>query len=265
MTEKELQKGKTREILGAMYLACAVFLLLCLATYHPLDPSFTHFAAGNAKTHNLVGSVGSHIADSLIRLFGIGAFVIPLVFSIIAFRYFLDESFKIKFEGVAGLIGLIFSTSSLFAVIPSEVQIYSVKLNTGGLLGRVSVEFLNGYLNLTGTYIMLFLILIISLIITVDLSIVALGRRCKDIIITTWYSLKRFFSKSADLLKRKKGESQEEAGKTVPMIDAALPATEKTRNRKSRNKFISNSCTRTVLLNCRRSHSWIMLNAKTQG
>ena len=233
MAEKELGKGKTREILGATFLACAIFLLLCLASYHPTDPSFTHFSPGNAKTHNLIGSVGSHIADSLIRLFGIGAFVIPLAFSIISFRYFLDESFTIKLWGVVGLIGFIFSTSSLFAVIPSEVQVYNVKLETGGLLGRVSVKLLSNYLNLTGTYITLFLILIISLIITVDLSIIAVGRRCKDIMITSWSGVKGLFTTSAELLKRKRGEPEEEPVKTVPAIDTALPAGEKTRRKKS--------------------------------
>ena len=233
MTEVESKKGKKREILGATCLACAIFFLLCLASYHPMDPSFTHFSAGNAKTHNLMGSVGSHIADSLIRLFGIGAFVIPLVLSIIAFRYFLDESFKIKLGGVVGISGFIFSTSSLFAVIPSEVQIYNIKLNTGGLLGSVSVEFLKDYLNLTGTYLMLFLILIISLIITVDLSIIALGRKCKDSIISSWSGLKTFSNKTAELLKRNTEKTEKESGKTVPVIDPISPAMEKTRRKKS--------------------------------
>jgi len=233
MAEKHLERGKTREILGALCLACAIFLLLCLASYHPEDPSFTHFAASNAKTHNLVGSAGSHIADSLIRLFGIGAFVIPLVFLIISFRYFLDEYFKIKLWGVAGLIGLIFSTSSLFAVTLAEVQVYGAKLGTGGLLGAVSAEFLNAYLNQAGAYILLFLILIISLIVTVDLSLVAVGRRSKDIILATWSDWKRFFSNTAELVQRRKGGDEEGTGKTVPMIDATSSAMEKTRRKKS--------------------------------
>ena len=228
-----MDNRKLREISGAICLACAIFLLLCLASYHPQDPSFTHFATDNVKTHNLVGSVGSHTADSLIRIFGIGAFVIPLVFLIISFRYFLDESFKITLVGVLGLIGLIFSTSTLLAASIAEVQVYGVKLGAGGILGTVSAEFLNGYLNQTGAYILLVLILIISLIVMVDLSLVALGRRSKDITIASWSGMKIFTSKSTEMLKGKKDRIEEEKKRTVPVIDATPLSVEKTRREKA--------------------------------
>jgi len=228
-----LDNKKLREISGAICLACAIFLLLCLASYHPQDPSLTHFVTDNVKTHNLVGSVGSHTADSLIRIFGIGAFVIPLVFLIISFRYFLDESFKITLVGVFGLIGLIFSTSTLLAASIAEVQVYGVKLGAGGILGTVSAEFLNGYLNQTGTYILLVLILIISLIVMVDLSLVSLGRRSKDITIASWSGMKTFTSKSTEMLKGKKDRIEEGKKGTVPVIDATTLSMEKTRRKKA--------------------------------
>ena len=228
-----MDNKKLREISGAICLACAIFLLLCLASYHPQDPSLTHFVTDNVKTHNLVGSVGSHTADSLIRIFGIGAFVIPLVFLIISFRYFLDESFKITLVGVFGLIGLIFSTSTLLAASIAEVQVYGVKLGAGGILGTVSAEFLNGYLNQTGTYILLVLILIISLIVMVDLSLVSLGRRSKDITIASWSGMKTFTSKSTEMLKGKKDRIEEGKKGTVPVIDATTLSMEKTRRKKA--------------------------------
>jgi len=233
MKEAILDDRKLREISGAVCLACAIFLLLCLASYHPQDPSFTHFSVGNMKTHNLIGSVGSHTADSLIRILGIGAFVIPLALLIISFRYFLDEDFKISLAGAAGFIGLIFSTSTFLATGLAEVQVYGVKLGAGGLLGRVSAEFLNEYLNRTGTYILLVLILIISLIVIVNLSLVSLCRRCKDITIVSWDGLKRLTSKSTQMLNGIKGRTEDEKKKTVPVIDATLLSTEKTRRKKS--------------------------------
>jgi S-DNA-T family DNA segregation ATPase FtsK/SpoIIIE len=233
MKEVILDSRKLREISGIIYLACAIFLLLCLSSYHPLDPSFTHFTAGNVKTHNLVGSVGSHISDSLIRLLGIGAFVIPLVLVMISFRYFLEESFKINLVGVAGLIGFIFSISSLFATTLAEVVIYGVRLGTGGLLGTVTVEFLNEYLNQAGTYILLALVLVISLIVMVNLSLVSLVRRCKDITIASWTGLKSSASMIAGMLKGSRERIEEKNKQTVPVIDAASPSMEKPRRKKS--------------------------------
>jgi len=79
MTEKQPDTGRIREIPGVICLALAIFLLLCLASYYPLDPSFTHFVAESVKTRNLVGYAGSYTADSLIRLLGLSAFLLPLV------------------------------------------------------------------------------------------------------------------------------------------------------------------------------------------
>ena len=224
---------KLREISGAICLACAIFLLLCLASYHPQDPSFTHFSTGNNKTHNLIGSVGSHAADSLIRIFGIGAFVIPFVLLIISFRYFLDEDFKISLAGIAGFIGLVFSTSTFLAAGLSEVQVYGVKLGAGGLLGSVSAKFLNEYLNQAGTYILLMLILIISLIVIVNLSLVSLCRRCKDIIIVSWAGLKGITSKGTQMLEGITARTEAEKKIVVPVIDATLLSSEKPRRKKS--------------------------------
>ena len=228
-----LDERKLREIFGAICLACTIFLLLCLASYHPQDPSFTHFLTGNGKTQNLIGSVGSYTADSLIRIFGIGAFVIPFVLLIISFRYFLDEDFKVSLAAAAGFIGLIFSTSAFLAASLVEVQVYGVKLGAGGLLGSVSAKFLNGCLNRAGTYILLTLILIISLIVTVNLSLVSLCRGCKDIIIVSWAGLRGISSKGIHMLGGIRARTEEEKKGAVPVIDTTLLPTEKPRRKKS--------------------------------
>ena len=51
-TEKQKDNKRTREIKGVVCLSLALFLLLCLVSYHPQDPSFTHVSyrqrSGNA-------------------------------------------------------------------------------------------------------------------------------------------------------------------------------------------------------------------------
>jgi len=53
MMDKPSGFNRPKEITGVITLAIAIFLLLCLSSYHPLDASFTHFVVGKAKTHNL--------------------------------------------------------------------------------------------------------------------------------------------------------------------------------------------------------------------
>ncbi|MFA6346131.1 MAG: DNA translocase FtsK 4TM domain-containing protein, partial [Syntrophales bacterium] len=89
MTE-EIQGNRMGEIRGVVCLAGALFLFLSLFSYHPLDPSFTHFTAGDAPIHNLAGTVGSHTADTLARLFGFGVFWFPVVLVIAGLKSLLE-------------------------------------------------------------------------------------------------------------------------------------------------------------------------------
>lgn len=229
MAEKQPDTGKIREIPGVICLAIGIFLLLCLASYHPVDPSFTHFVAESVKTHNLIGYAGSYTADSLIRLLGLSAFLLPLVILIASVKYFLDRAFRVGMLPVAGFAGLILSTSALFTAILSDLQIYGVTLGAGGLLGTVSSKFLKEYFNQTGTYIILLLIFILSLMVMSNLSLVALGRGLREIISALWAGAKRVISRRSED-KRKKGD---EKPQKVPRIDEMPALADKTRRKKT--------------------------------
>jgi S-DNA-T family DNA segregation ATPase FtsK/SpoIIIE len=82
------------EAKGLACLTGAVVLALCLLSFHPDDPSFTRFVAGDIKTHNLIGTFGSHTADLLIRLLGPASLFLPAGLFFCAFRYFRSPSFR---------------------------------------------------------------------------------------------------------------------------------------------------------------------------
>ncbi|MFP5405223.1 MAG: DNA translocase FtsK 4TM domain-containing protein, partial [Gammaproteobacteria bacterium] len=73
-----LSERALRLVHEARWLALAVlalFLLLVLATYHPADPGWSH-AAPVRTIHNAGGRVGAWIADLLLYLFGLNAYLI---------------------------------------------------------------------------------------------------------------------------------------------------------------------------------------------
>ena len=140
MAEKQATIVKSREIRGVVCLALGLFLSLCLASYHPLDPSLTHYVAQDIKTHNLAGPVGSYTSDFLIRLLGFTVFLLPIFFFTISFKYFLYSDFKIRPASITAFAGLIISTSTLLALILTDIHIYGINLRAGGLLGAVSAR-----------------------------------------------------------------------------------------------------------------------------
>jgi DNA segregation ATPase FtsK/SpoIIIE, S-DNA-T family len=177
MTEKSPSQKRIAEIAGLICLALSLFLTLALLSYHPLDPSFTRYVPEAAPLHNWTGAVGSYTADTLIRLLGVGILWLPAMFLVAAFRYFRDPLFRMGAAASAGLTGLIFATSGVFALVVGKIEIYAVLLDAGGLLGRIAAGVLDAYLRLAGSLIILGLILIVSLMILFDFSVVSFAER----------------------------------------------------------------------------------------
>jgi DNA segregation ATPase FtsK/SpoIIIE, S-DNA-T family len=173
MIEKSTPQKRIAEIIGLICLAVSLFLTLAALSYHPLDPSFTHYVPEDAPLHNWTGAAGSYTADTLIRLLGIGLLWLPVMFMIAAFRYFRDPLFRMGAAAATGLVGLTFATSGIFALVIGKIEIYGTPLDAGGLLGRVTAGLLDAYLRLAGSLIILSLILIVALMILFDFSVVS--------------------------------------------------------------------------------------------
>ncbi len=171
-TQPDKNNKRMQEIKGIVCLGLAFFLLLCLISYHPQDPSFTHFVADSKAAHNFIGPAGSYTADSLIRLLGISSFFLPMIFLFCSFLYFLRPEFYFGKSRFLSTVLFIISFAGLTAAIIKTLTVYEEKLKVGGLIGDSTVRILLSFFNLAGTYILLILILIISLIFMVDFSLV---------------------------------------------------------------------------------------------
>jgi DNA segregation ATPase FtsK/SpoIIIE, S-DNA-T family len=64
-----------REARWLLLCSAALFLILILASYHPADPGWSH-AVTVREVHNLGGRVGAWLADLLLYLFGLSAYLV---------------------------------------------------------------------------------------------------------------------------------------------------------------------------------------------
>ena len=171
-------RNRTREIRGVVCLALAVFLLLCLFSYSPHDPSFTRFMADGPSTHNLTGKFGSYTADAIIRLIGIASFLLPLALLACAFQYFLRPAFMVSAPRVLGFSFFALACAGLLgSLVKGGVTFYGETLEAGGLIGKGIVRFLLGYFNPAGTYIILIFIFVVSLFFIMEFSLVSVTER----------------------------------------------------------------------------------------
>ncbi len=68
------------ELGGLFLIFWGLFVLLGLVTFDPSDPSLNHVVSGKMEIHNRAGLFGAYLSGFLHDLFGIGAYIWPLVF-----------------------------------------------------------------------------------------------------------------------------------------------------------------------------------------
>jgi len=176
MNGKNPIQRRAAEIIGVSNLALALFLMLALASYSPLDPSLRRFVPENPSVHNLTGPVGSYIADTLIWFVGIGVLWLPAMLLVVALRYFRQPQYRIGAAAVVGTAGLVLATSGIFALLIGHIEFYGVSLLAGGLLGKAAAGLLDVHFRLAGSLIVLVLITIIALLILFEFSLVAFAQ-----------------------------------------------------------------------------------------
>ena len=237
MIKFKLDSKRSKEIAGVVLFTLALFLFLCLFSFHPEDPSFSHFETVKERVHNMGGVVGSYIADTLYRFLGVSALWLPIFLMLAAIKLFRREDFTLRLTWLVGLMSLTLATSALFSHIFGTIQLRGYRFDMGGMFGTVLSGFFNAYLNTVGTFILLSAAIVISLIITIDLPVVATtvrasrltgdsALRLRQALVRGW---ERFRKERKMAAERKVRESKPEP---VILVEEKRPVVEKPKKRK---------------------------------
>lgn len=161
-----------KEILGLVWLALGIFLLLCLGSYSNNDPSFNN-NLNPARINNLVGIFGAHLSDLLYQAFGLTALLWPLGCLMLAWRWLKFREVHFRFVRLIAFLLLQITLGGLLALKFSKVPLLDSQINeAGGAIGRVLVRVLSSYLNIGGAAIILVVFFLVSLILSTRFSLV---------------------------------------------------------------------------------------------
>ncbi|MCK5913814.1 MAG: DNA translocase FtsK 4TM domain-containing protein, partial [Desulfuromusa sp.] len=167
-TESRMRK----EILGLVWLALGVFLLICLGSYSNADPSFNN-NLNPAQINNLVGIFGAYLADLLYQTFGLTALLWPLGCLILAWRWLKFREIHFRVVRLIAFLLLQITLGGLLALKFSVVPLFGSQINeAGGAIGRVLVQLLSRYLNIGGAALILIVFFLVSLILSTRFSLV---------------------------------------------------------------------------------------------
>lgn len=144
--------GRRRfELAGFLLVVLGVLILLSLATYHRLDPSFDTVAAAS-HARNWVGVIGSYSADALLQIFGWSAFLLPFFCFVAGVRWLMVRPLESPGAKMIGAAVLMASVSSLCELWPHTPRLFS-DIRGSGLVGYLLAAGLVRTLNPVGATI----------------------------------------------------------------------------------------------------------------
>ncbi len=159
----KLSRAKGSEIAGMVLSAAVVLLAGSLLSYHPLDPSVLHrVAEEGARTRNLVGPAGAHLAALAIAFLGLTAFLIPVLLGVLAWRRLARHEAEKVSGRTLGLLAVIVALPAMVQLLAGEITWRGEPLAAGGALGVVITETLTARLNPGGAFVILLTVLLVG-------------------------------------------------------------------------------------------------------
>ncbi len=151
---------RLNEVIGFVFLAGGLLLLLSIASFHAQDTSFDT-AAGPVRPLNLTGPIGSYIADLFLQTFGAAAFLFPLTAFLLGWRWMRSDAIEAPAIKLSGSCLFLLSACTAASLGP-DWRLFGHMIPIGGALGGLIAGVLQASLHLAGTAIVTATALIIS-------------------------------------------------------------------------------------------------------
>lgn len=206
-------KHRLHEGLFLLYIACAIFLLISLLTYRTTDPGWLGTGLHD-KAANWGGMVGAWLADVFLSLFGIVAFLFPvliIISSLLGLRDDVDKSSHQSREWMFKSVGWVFTIASSCALVSYYYTAPAgLPASSGGMLGDVLGHSLSVLFNKVGSTLLFTTMLLSGITLVTGFSWLGMLE-----IIGNWVT-----SGSVDMFSRFKNKLQDKtAVRREPFLD----------------------------------------------
>lgn len=167
-------RNRLREGMFIVCIACAIFLLVSLVTYHTTDPSWSSSGFGN-KIANWGGRIGAWFADVLLSLFGVVAYIFPVLIVLSSWLGLqerdADPRKKPSREWIFKSVGWVFVVSGCCALMSFYFQAKShLPADSGGIIGDLLSSGSSVLLNKEGSTLLFITLLLCGITLVTGLS-----------------------------------------------------------------------------------------------
>jgi len=147
--------GRAAEITAVLMIFFSVFSLICLMSYDSRDPSWANVSPAGHRVHNYAGRVGSYFSDWLLMFMGLYAFLVPFAFGYVGIKTILPGGARRLLVRTGGILLSALILCPLFYFLLKSFPWGKVEVQAGGVMGFSLAEFLVGYLNPSGSFLLL--------------------------------------------------------------------------------------------------------------
>jgi DNA segregation ATPase FtsK/SpoIIIE, S-DNA-T family len=166
------QSRRLNEVMGFLFLASGILVLLSFASFHPTDPSW-NTVTGRVHTENLIGPVGAYLADVFLQAFGLGAFLFPVLIFGLGWKWIRSEEISAPLIRLLGSVLLLLSACGTASLLP-DWRLFEHTILPGGAVGFLVSGSLRHSLNLAGAAVVLATSLIVSAYLVSTFTLAAL-------------------------------------------------------------------------------------------
>jgi DNA segregation ATPase FtsK/SpoIIIE, S-DNA-T family len=153
------------DVLGVIFFALSVIVLIALFTYDPKDLSI-NAVPRNSEVHNWIGSIGARGAYGLFFIFGAAAYLLPIVLLFLSLGYllsfltYLQRRWLWSSVLVFACMGLLDLYSAHFSELQKNLNIVSA----GGMLGHLMNDWVFRYFGKVGATVVFLTVYAVSLL-----------------------------------------------------------------------------------------------------
>jgi S-DNA-T family DNA segregation ATPase FtsK/SpoIIIE len=154
------------EMVGLLLFAIGLLITLSLVSYNALDPCFSVSSTG-AGIRNIIGIIGAYLSDALLHLFGLSAYVIPIL--MFGYALFFTAGWGTEHPLLKKVGGIVFflSVGAFFGLGSETTRLFGETVPSGGMLGGFIARLLvSGFSGIGATIITLTAMVIALMLLT---------------------------------------------------------------------------------------------------
>ena len=165
-TDDQKKEKLTKELQGMALGTVGTFILFALVTYNSADVSWNSYS-NEGGIRNLGGRLGAQVADLFFSGFGLASYLVPVALFYMAYTLFRFKEIRLRSYKLLASFGLIFSLSTLFAFFRDTTSLFGQQVATGGVVGKLTCNFLKATVGPYGAMLLLLPLLAASIMILI--------------------------------------------------------------------------------------------------